>query len=62
MPQETTPSRQDLEEIGTGDGVPAECERCGKPGTSRQQFTQMGVSICCLCADERADELRMKGV
>ena len=62
MPQETTPSWQDLEEIGADDGVPTECERSGKPGTPRQQFMHMGVSICYLCADERADELRMKGV
>ena len=33
---EDLPSWQDLEEIGAGDGVPTECERCGKPGTPRQ--------------------------
>ena len=36
--------------------------RCGKPDTPRQQFTHMGMTICYLCADERVDELRMKGV
>ena len=36
------PSWQDLEEIGDGDGVPTECECCGKPGTPRQQFEHMG--------------------
>ena len=35
---------QNLEEIGAGDGVPTECERCGKPGTPRQQFMHMGLS------------------
>ena len=34
------PSWQDLEEIGAGDGVPTECERCGKPGTPRHQKTE----------------------
>ena len=53
---------QDIEETGAGDGLPTECERCGKPGTPRQQFTHMGVTICYICADERVDELRMKGV
>ena len=38
-----------------------ECERCGKPGTPRQQFTHMGVTICYICADERVDELRSEG-
>lgn len=36
IPQEPLPSWQDLEEFGAGDGVPTECERCGKPGTPRQ--------------------------
>ena len=35
------PSWQDLEETGAGDGVPTECDRCGKPGTPRQQFEHM---------------------
>ena len=50
--QEIIPSWQDLEEIDAGDGLPAECEHCGKPGTPRQQFTHMGVTIC---TDERVD-------
>ena len=41
-PEGTVPSWQDLEEIGAGDGLPTECERCGKPGTPRQQFTHNG--------------------
>ena len=52
---EEFPSWQDLEEIGAGDGVPTECERCGKPGTPRQQFEHMGMTICYICADERVD-------
>ena len=59
--QEAIPSWQDLEEISAGDGVPTECERCGKPGTPWQQFQHMGVTICYLCADERVDELRSEG-
>ena len=55
------PSWQDLEEIGAGDGVPTKCERCGKPGTPRQQFEHMGVKICYICADERVEELRSEG-
>ena len=51
-----------LEDIGAGDGVPTEYERCGKPGTPRQQFQHMGMTICYMCAAERVDELRMKGV
>ena len=44
--EETIPSWQDPEEAGAGDGLPTECERCGKPGTPRQQFQHMGVTIC----------------
>ena len=58
---ENVPSWQDLEEIGAGDGVPTECERCGKPGAPRQQFAHMGVVICYICAGERVDELRSEG-
>ena len=61
IPEGTLPIWQDLEDIGAGDGVPAECERCGKPGTPRQQFQHMGVTICYICADERVDELRSEG-
>ena len=59
--QEALPSWQDIEEAGGGDGLPTECERCGKPGTPRQQFKHMGVTICYICADERVDELRSEG-
>ena len=59
--EETIPSWQDLEEAGAGDGLPTECERCGKPGTPRQQFQHMGVTICYICADERVYELRSEG-
>ena len=59
--QEGVPSWQDLEEIGAGDGVPTECERCGKPGTPRQQFEHMGMTICYICTDERVGELRSEG-
>ena len=57
----TIPSWHNLEEAGAGDGIPTECERCGKPGTPRQQFQHMGVRVCYICADERADELRSEG-
>ena len=56
---EDFPGWRVLEDIGAGDGVPTECERCGKPGTPRHQFQHMGVTVC---ADERVDELRMKDV
>ena len=46
---------------GAGDGLPTECERCAKSGTPRQQFEQMGVTICHLCASERAIELQAEG-
>jgi hypothetical protein len=59
--QEAFPSWQDIEEAGVGDGLFTECERCGKPGTPRQQFEHMGVVICYICADERVDELRSEG-
>ena len=52
---------QDIEETGTGDGVPTECERCGKSGTLRQQFTHMGVTVCFVCARERSEELASEG-
>ena len=55
------PDWRDIAEIGAGDGLPTECERCGKPGTPRQQFEHMGVVICYICADERVDELRSEG-
>ena len=54
-------SWQDIEEPGAGDGVPTECERCGKPGTPRQQFEHMDFKACYICADERVDELRSEG-
>ena len=57
--QEEFPSWRAIEDTGAGDGLPTECERCGKSGTPRQQFQHMGVTIC---ADERVDELRMKDV
>ena len=41
--------------------IATECERYGKPGTPRQQFQHMGVTICYICADERVDELRSEG-
>ena len=34
---------------------------CGKSGTPRQQFEHMGVTICHLCASERAGELQAEG-
>ena len=40
---------------------PPECERCGKSGTPRQQFSHMGVTICFVCARERSDELVSEG-
>ena len=51
-PEGRLPGWQHLEEIGAGDGVPTECERCGKSGTPRQQFTHMGMTIRHICADE----------
>ena len=58
---EQLPYWHDLEEVGAGDGMPTECERCGKPGTPRQQFEHMGVTICYICTDERVHELRSEG-
>lgn len=59
--EEALPSWQNLEDIGAGDGVPPECERCSKPGTPRQQFMHMGVTVCYICVDERVRELRAEG-
>ena len=59
--QNAIPSWEQIEETGAGDGLSTECERCGKPGSPRQQFTHMRVTICYICADERIDELRSEG-
>ena len=59
--QSAIPSWEQIEETGAGDGLSTECERCGKPGSPRQQFTHMKVTICYICADERIDELRSEG-
>lgn len=61
IPQGQFPGWEMLEDVGMGDGLPTECERCGKPGTPRQQFEHMGVRICYICADERVAELRTEG-
>ena len=58
---EPSPSWRAIEDTGAGDGLPTECERCGKPGTPRQQFQHMGVTICFVCADERVAELGSEG-
>ena len=39
---EPSPSWRAIEDTDAGDGLPTECERCGKPGTPRQQFEHMG--------------------
>ena len=59
--QSEFPDWKKLEDVGAGDGLPTECERCHKPCTSRQQFQHMGVTICYLCASERAIELQAEG-
>ena len=59
--QSEFPDWKKLEDTGAGDGLPTECERCGKSGTPRQQFEHMGVTICHLCASERAIELQAEG-
>ena len=56
--QEEFPSWRAIEDTGAGDGLPTECERCGKSGTPRQQFQHMGVTVC---ADERVAELGSGG-
>ena len=58
---EPSPSWRAIEDTGAGDGLPTGCERCGKPGTPRQQFQHMGVTICFVCADERVAELESEG-
>ena len=58
---EPSPSGRAIEDTGAGDGLPTECERCGKPVTPRQQFQHMGVTICFVCADERVAELGSEG-
>ena len=60
-PQSEFPGWKMLEDVGAGDGLPTECERCGKSGAPRQQFEHMGVTICYLCASERAIELQAEG-
>lgn len=54
---EDFPGWRVLEDIEAGSGPETECERCGKIGTPRQQFEHMDVTICFVCADERAAEL-----
>ena len=54
---EDFPGWRVLEDIEAGAGPETECERCGKPGTPRQQFEHMGVVICFVCTDERVAEL-----
>ena len=54
---EDFPGWRVLEDIEAGAGPETACERCGKPGTPRQQFEHMGVTICDICADERVAEL-----
>ena len=46
------PGWQVLEDYVTGDRLPTECERCGKPGTPRQQLEHMNGVICYIYADE----------
>ena len=46
-----------LEDVGAGTGAQTPCERCGRPGTPRQQFEHMGVTVCFVCTRGRADEL-----
>ena len=43
---EEFPSWHILGEIGAGDAMPTELDRCSKLGTPRQQCTQMGMTIC----------------
>ena len=43
-PQGEFPGWRMLEDVGMGDGVPTDCERCGKLGTPRQQFTHIDVT------------------
>ena len=54
---EDFPGWRVLEDIEAGAGPKTPCERCGNLGTPRQQFEHMGVTICFVCADERAAEL-----
>ena len=54
---EDFPGWRVLEDIEAGSGPETECERCGRIGTPRQQFEHMDVTICFVCADERAAEL-----
>ena len=50
-----------LKGVGAGYGLPTECERYCKPGTPRQQFEHMGVTICHLCASGLDIELQAEG-
>ena len=60
-PQGEFPGCMMLEDTGGDDGLLTECEGCGKPGAPRQQFEHIGVTICHLCASERAIELQAEG-
>ena len=61
LSQETFLSWRAIEGTGVGDSLCVWCERCGKPGTARQQFRQISVDACCICARERSDELQTEG-
>ena len=60
-PSDEFPGWRVLEDIGAGVGAATKCERCGKLGTPRQHFTHLGVTVCFVCARERADELGSEG-
>ena len=55
-PQGDFPGWKMLE--GAGDGLAVEYEHCSKPGTPKQQFHHMGVTICRQYASERAIKLQ----
>ena len=61
LSQETYSGWQAITDTGAGVGLRTEYERCGKPGTFRQQFRQISVDACCICARERSDELQSEG-
>ena len=56
--REDFPGWNIIEATGARDEPPTECERCGNPGTPRQQFEHMGVTICNLCTSDRANDLQ----
>ena len=61
LSQETCPGWQAISDTGAGYDSWTEYERHGKPDTLRQQFRQISIDVCYICAGERSDGLQSEG-